>query len=62
MANLQEQILKISKEIIIKFIETGRVSPTSFDETFRSIHTTVQETVYQAANNSIHSLETDKKS
>jgi hypothetical protein len=51
MASLQEQILKTSKEIIVKFIETGRVSPNSFDETFRSIHTTVQEAVYQAANN-----------
>jgi hypothetical protein len=49
MATLQEQILKTSKEIIVKFIETGRVSPNTFDETFRSIHSTVKETVYQAA-------------
>jgi len=51
MATLQEQILKTSKEIIVKFIETGRVSPNSFDESFRSIHTTVKETVEQAVSN-----------
>jgi hypothetical protein len=63
MATLQEQILKTSKEIIVKFIETGRVSPNSFDETFRSIHTTVKETVYQAETNidKNHSLKPDKK-
>jgi len=63
MATLQEQILKTSKEIIVKFIEAGRVSPNSFDETFRSVHTTVKETVYQGTNNNenIDSLETDKK-
>jgi len=49
MATLQKQILKASKEIVVKFIETGRVSPTSFDETFRSIHRTVTETVYRTA-------------
>jgi hypothetical protein len=51
MATLQEQILRASKEIIVKFIETGRVSPNSFDETFRSIHATVKEAVYQDSNN-----------
>jgi hypothetical protein len=50
MATLQEQILRASKEIIVKFIETGRVSPNSFEETFRSIHTTVKKTVYQDTN------------
>jgi len=45
MATLNEQALKTTKEIIVKFIETGRVSPTSFDETFRSIHKTVKETI-----------------
>jgi len=49
MASLQEQVLKTSKEIVVKFIETGRVSPTTFDEIFRSIHTTVKETVFQEA-------------
>jgi len=54
MATLQEQILKASKEIIVKFIETGRVSPNSFDETFRTIHETITETVYQSTNDQAH--------
>ena len=42
-----DNILKISKEIAVKFIEVGRLTPSTFDETFRSIHKTVQETVKQ---------------
>lgn len=41
----EELILKISKEIAIKFIEVGRVTPASFNETFSSIHTTIKESV-----------------
>lgn len=40
-----EAILKISKEIAIKFIEMGRVTPATFDETFKSIHATIKSTV-----------------
>ena len=42
---MEEQILRASKEIVVKFIETGRISPTSFPETFKSIYTAVKETV-----------------
>jgi len=45
MGNIEEQILRASKEIIVKFIETGRVSPTSFSETFKNIYYTIEETV-----------------
>ena len=44
MANLDEQILKATKEIVVKFIEAGRVSPAGFHETFRSVYLTVKET------------------
>ncbi len=40
-----ESLLKISKEVAIKFIEMGRVTPATFDETFKNIHKTVSETV-----------------
>ncbi len=43
--NIDEQILRASKEIVVKFIETGRVSPTAFPELFQSIYRTVEETV-----------------
>lgn len=42
---MDEQILRASKEIVVKFIETGRISPTSFPETFKTIYTAVKETV-----------------
>ena len=40
----EESLLKISKEIAIKFIEMGRLTPATFDQTFKNIHTTVKET------------------
>ena len=46
--NQDEQILRASKEIIVKFIETGRVSPTGFPEAFKSIYRAVDETVKQS--------------
>lgn len=45
MASLDEQILRTVKEIVVKFIETGRLSPTGFHETFREIYSTVATTV-----------------
>ena len=40
-----EAILKVTKEIIVKFIEVGRLSPAKFDETFEQVHRTVRSTV-----------------
>ena len=37
-----EMFLKITKEIVVKFIEMGKVSPASFDETFRRVYETVR--------------------
>lgn len=45
MGSLDETILRTSKEIIVKFIEMGRVSPVTFSENFRNIYHTVEETV-----------------
>jgi predicted transcriptional regulator len=44
-----EQILRATKEIVVKFIEMGRLSPTGFPEAFKAIYRTVDETVKQAA-------------
>ena len=44
MANIDEQILRATKEIVVKFIENGRVSPAGFHETFESIYHTVEKT------------------
>lgn len=48
MKSIDEQILRVTKEIIVKFIEMGRLSPTNVHESFRDIHATVNETVKQA--------------
>lgn len=44
MANIDEQILRATKEIVVKFIENGRISPSGFHETFESIYKTVEKT------------------
>lgn len=45
MASIDEQILRTSKEIVVKFIETGRLSPTTFAETFKNVYNTIEQTV-----------------
>jgi hypothetical protein len=44
MGNIDEQILRAAKEIVVKFIEAGRVSPSGFHETFKDIYHTVEKT------------------
>ena len=36
-----ELIMKITKEVVVKFIEVGRLSPAKFEETFLDVHRTV---------------------
>ena len=45
MASIDEQILRATKEIVVKFIETGRVSPTGFHETFKNVYRTIETTI-----------------
>lgn len=45
MKSLDEQVLKVTKEIVTKFIEVGRVSPASFDEIFKTVYRSVKEAV-----------------
>lgn len=42
---MEEQVLRACKEIAVKFIEVGRLSPASFPETFKTIYQTIDETV-----------------
>ncbi len=41
----QEALLKASKEIAVKFIETGRLSVAAFEEAFPKIYKTISDTV-----------------
>ncbi len=38
-----EVLLEVTKEIVVKFIEMGKVTPATFDETFKSVYRTVKE-------------------
>jgi hypothetical protein len=44
----EELVLKTAKEIVVKFIEVGNISPTSFHDHFRSIYQTVEASVRAA--------------
>ena len=37
-----ELALKVTKEIVIKFIEIGRLSLNAFDDAFKQVHRTVR--------------------
>ncbi|MBA4393360.1 MAG: conjugal transfer protein TraB [Desulfobacca sp.] len=41
----EEAIIKVAKEVVLKYIEIGRLPLTNFDEAFRSIYKTITETV-----------------
>lgn len=40
-----EVILKIAKEIAVKFIEVGRITPATFSTEFAGIYSTIEKTV-----------------
>lgn len=40
-----DTILKVTKEIVIKFIEVGRMTPATFEQNFGNIYQTIKETV-----------------
>jgi hypothetical protein len=40
-----EVLLKVAKEIAIKFIEVGRLTPSTFDATFEKIYAGVKKSV-----------------
>lgn len=42
MKQQDELALRVTKEIVIKFIEVGRLSLDNFDEVFRQIYDTVR--------------------
>lgn len=43
--SVEEQVLRASKEIAVKFIEVGRLSPAGFGETFKAIYEAIDTTV-----------------
>lgn len=45
MDKLHKESLQVTKEIVVKFIEAGRVSPANFQEIFPSVFATVRQTL-----------------
>jgi hypothetical protein len=45
MKQEEEVVLKVTKEIVIKYIEIGRLPLNNFDEAFRTIHKTIKEAI-----------------
>ena len=48
MDKVNKETLQVTKEIVVKFIETGRVSPANFEEIFPSVYTVVRRTLVDA--------------
>lgn len=46
----EEIILKVCKEIVVKFIEVGKVSPANFETTFNKVYETIEKRVQGIAN------------
>lgn len=40
-----EAIFKVTKEIVVKFIEVGRLTPANFTETYNRVYATVRKSV-----------------
>jgi hypothetical protein len=45
MKQEDELAMKVTKEIVSKFIEVGRLSVNTFDEVFRQVHSIVLDTI-----------------
>lgn len=45
MSTADEQILRATKEILVKFIEVGRVYPATFNDTFMNVYRTIARAV-----------------
>jgi hypothetical protein len=41
----EELVLKVAKEIVVKFIEVGRLTPTTFSDTFNMVIDTVRQSL-----------------
>ncbi|MEN8189718.1 MAG: hypothetical protein ABFS19_07715 [Thermodesulfobacteriota bacterium] len=45
-----ETVLKVSKEIVVKFIEVGRVTPDTFEKVFQTVHSAVRRGITESHN------------
>jgi hypothetical protein len=45
MGAREDQVLRTAKEVVVKFIEIGRISPANFPETFQMIYEAIKSQV-----------------
>ncbi|MDQ7032170.1 MAG: hypothetical protein Q9M37_05585 [Desulfonauticus sp.] len=45
MDKLEKQALQVAKEIVVKFIEVGRISPSNFPDNFALIYKHILKTI-----------------
>jgi len=43
-----EAVFKVVKEIVVKFIEVGRLTPTNFEETYDKVYEVVKRSVKES--------------
>ena len=48
MGAREDQVLRTAKEVAVKFIEIGRISPANFPETFQMIYEAIKTQVTEA--------------
>ncbi len=49
-ARERELVMKVTKEIVVKFIEMGKVTPSSFQEVFSMVHESVNSAMNKSGN------------
>ena len=47
MKQEEELAVKVTKEVVVKFIEMGLLSINAFDDVFKKIHKTVSESLLE---------------
>ncbi|MFP4039780.1 MAG: hypothetical protein ACOCPQ_00855 [Desulfosudaceae bacterium] len=48
MGAKEDQVLRTAKEVIVKFIEIGRISPANFPEHFQQIYEAVDRAAHKS--------------
>ncbi|SHN50493.1 hypothetical protein [Desulfovibrio litoralis] len=59
MDKLEKEVIQVTKELVVKFIEAGRVSPANFNEVFRQTYSVVSDTILHSTKD--NSLKNDAK-
>lgn len=61
MDQARKQALQVTKEIVVKFIEVGRISPSNCHEFFSQIYSEVLKTIVQEGREDFQAGHVDEK-